>query len=630
MRTATSAHSPVAWESGHPHPSYYPQKLSYTPLAYQPRIPAPAGQSIPQQTPPSVCYNNYPQSQTPSDRTRRDAKAASPNYFNFAVGPTTHNENNDGLVRNDSGRSFEQRANGSVPLSRGSPSAVAQPTQTTPVDQRPEFAAFKRKSESSTNLHLGSLPPVNVEKSKVERFGDTSRPVTPAHGTVSGTGSLHKPDQSKESSPESDRVVRSPKRILSDDAAADERPRRNSPAGFVDGEEREDAEATMFLHQTDKPKQSLSPSASTLSGKRFDSGSQDSEAKGALTAGPTMVDPQFVAGLLSSETETVLLLDIRVSTQYVKSRIDGALSLCIPTTLLKRPSFDTKKVAEIFKDEKQKQHFENWRNCRYIVVYDAHSLQLKDALTCVQTLKKFQNEGWKGKSLVIRGGFDEFASVFPRHVAKGVSSVTASTEASSKGSLTVSLSSSCPSVAPAVGGCALPPSENAANPFFGNIRQNMDLIDGVGQLKAHLPSALTKDMEARLPTWLKEIATATDDGYSLSKKFLEIEKREQRRMQQALSGEVAYGTPKERGECVKLVQIAGIEKGSKNRYNNIWPYEHSRVKLEGKPMNGCDYVNANYVQSTISAKKYIATQCPVPDTFAVRRLTSSIERVASD
>ena len=91
--------------------------------------------------------------------------------------------------------------------------------------------------------------------------------------------------------------------------------------------------------------------------------------------------------------------------------------------------------------------------------------------------------------------------------------------------------------------------------------------------------------------------------------------REQKRMQEALSGKVVYGTPGGTSPAAKTIQIAGIEKGSKNRYNSIWPYEHSRVKLEGVAEGGCDYVNANFIGTKHSRKKYIATQCPLPTTF---------------
>jgi protein-tyrosine phosphatase len=163
----------------------------------------------------------------------------------------------------------------------------------------------------------------------------------------------------------------------------------------------------------------------------------------------------------------------------------------------------------------------------------------------------------------------------------------------------------------------MPVTQNAANPFFGNIRQNMDLIGGVGQLSIKHPSSMTQSAEEDLPSWLKGAVDEADHGKSVSDKFLRIEKREQKRMQEALSSNVTYGTPTARDNPDKPIQIAGIEKGSKNRYNSIWPYEHSRVKLEGVPDGTCDYVNANYIQTKGSNKRYIATQGPLPATFNV-------------
>ncbi|KAI0063162.1 hypothetical protein BV25DRAFT_451974 [Artomyces pyxidatus] len=118
---------------------------------------------------------------------------------------------------------------------------------------------------------------------------------------------------------------------------------------------------------------------------------------------------------------------------------------------------------------------------------------------------------------------------------------------------------------------------------------------------------------------------------------------------------------------------AGVEKGAKNRYRNIWPFEHARVRLQksrpktqqkledggkskddrsgdgtaplhplrlppasqflppvtlssyGKPLqlplttpaetSSDDYVNASYVQPLGTKKRYIATQGPLPETF---------------
>ncbi|PCH33038.1 hypothetical protein WOLCODRAFT_147143 [Wolfiporia cocos MD-104 SS10] len=61
---------------------------------------------------------------------------------------------------------------------------------------------------------------------------------------------------------------------------------------------------------------------------------------------------------------------------------------------------------------------------------------------------------------------------------------------------------------------------------------------------------------------------------------------------------------------------AGLEKGNKNRYRNIWPFEHARVRLRKARPEDDDYMNASYVQPLGTTKRYIATQGPLQATFA--------------
>ncbi|MCI4381694.1 hypothetical protein PGIGA_G00254890 [Pangasianodon gigas] len=57
-----------------------------------------------------------------------------------------------------------------------------------------------------------------------------------------------------------------------------------------------------------------------------------------------------------------------------------------------------------------------------------------------------------------------------------------------------------------------------------------------------------------------------------------------------------------------------MENKGKNRYNNVLPYDSSRVKLSihGSPFD--DYINANYISGYNSKKEYIAAQGPLPAT----------------
>ncbi|KAM9351705.1 receptor-type tyrosine-protein phosphatase beta [Symphorus nematophorus] len=57
------------------------------------------------------------------------------------------------------------------------------------------------------------------------------------------------------------------------------------------------------------------------------------------------------------------------------------------------------------------------------------------------------------------------------------------------------------------------------------------------------------------------------------------------------------------------------ENRGKNRYNNILPYDSTRVKLSCVDDDPCsDYINASYIPGTNSRREYVATQGPLPGT----------------
>ncbi|KAL8219267.1 UNVERIFIED_CONTAM: hypothetical protein K2H54_017043 [Gekko kuhli] len=57
------------------------------------------------------------------------------------------------------------------------------------------------------------------------------------------------------------------------------------------------------------------------------------------------------------------------------------------------------------------------------------------------------------------------------------------------------------------------------------------------------------------------------------------------------------------------------ENVKKNRYKDILPFDHSRVKLTLKtPPQDSDYINANFIKGVHGPKAYVATQGPLANT----------------
>ncbi|XP_045562202.1 receptor-type tyrosine-protein phosphatase eta isoform X3 [Salmo salar] len=68
------------------------------------------------------------------------------------------------------------------------------------------------------------------------------------------------------------------------------------------------------------------------------------------------------------------------------------------------------------------------------------------------------------------------------------------------------------------------------------------------------------------------------------------------------------------GTAQAKISAQAMENKSKNRYNNVLPYDSSRVKLSihGSPFD--DYINSNYIPGYNSRKEFIAAQGPLPIT----------------
>ncbi|KAJ9121500.1 hypothetical protein QFC22_002117 [Naganishia vaughanmartiniae] len=220
-----------------------------------------------------------------------------------------------------------------------------------------------------------------------------------------------------------------------------------------------------------------------------------------------------------------------------------------------------------------------------------------------------------------------------------------------------------------------------ANPFFDNIRQNLELSHGgiTERISLNLPPDIASRSH-ELPAFLRDLVEKPRDETAaiLAHEFENVERDEQKRLQSimewhsrgmkhideahkaakrhrrrerqrktststgdhALSEEdlrrerrllrvqrtssgmvhVKSVDPEEGVDCpddyFPFSITAGVERGAKNRYKNIWPYDFSRVRLDAKCHDdGSDYINANYILPKGTNKRYIATQGPLDATF---------------
>uniref|UniRef100_A0A671ESC4 Receptor-type tyrosine-protein phosphatase eta n=1 Tax=Rhinolophus ferrumequinum TaxID=59479 RepID=A0A671ESC4_RHIFE len=122
--------------------------------------------------------------------------------------------------------------------------------------------------------------------------------------------------------------------------------------------------------------------------------------------------------------------------------------------------------------------------------------------------------------------------------------------------------------------------------------------------------------------WRKKRKDAKNNEVSFSQiksKLIKVENFESYFKKQQADSNCGFA---EEYEDLKLVGISLpkyaaelAENRAKNRYNNVLPYDISRVKLSVQTHSTDDYINANYMPGYHSKKDFIATQGPLPNTL---------------
>ncbi|CAE6407664.1 unnamed protein product [Rhizoctonia solani] len=333
-----------------------------------------------------------------------------------------------------------------------------------------------------------------------------------------------------------------------------------------------------------------------------------------------------------------LIIDVRSSNAHALSHVRGAISLSVPSTLLKRPNFPLANMATMIGSSSAQAIFTQWPSAQRILVYDADLSRLADGSGVLGLLRKFATAGSKAQLAWLVGGHNAVARL-ARDCLEASNSPPSDPElpsANAKGPFVHARSlpqSAFQQSSTIIGPSHKPNKLQASNPFYDNIRQNRELSHGITE---RIPLALSQDVISRkdeIPlTWVREIVENSDREKgieALAMQFYRIELGEQRRLQGVMSHHSnesrathnnVYQEPDSPTDTTQdpfpFSITAGVEKGAKNRYKNIWPYEHARVRLQTAADDGSDYVNASHIRPRGTNLRYIATQGPLPATYA--------------
>ncbi|GAV27725.1 hypothetical protein PMKS-001193 [Pichia membranifaciens] len=350
----------------------------------------------------------------------------------------------------------------------------------------------------------------------------------------------------------------------------------------------------------------------------------------------------------------LLIIDARPFHDYCKSHMNGAINICLPSTLLKRSTFTLEKCIQTL-TSKEKILFNKYftrdpADLPTVLFYDDYSASENDISSSIFYLvgKFIQHPLWNSPLYILEGGFNNFnerRSLLPDKITnstfqKPLISLDQDLSSSSINSDTFSPSSTLfspqslispnyPTHQP-TSTCAsssrmkspvglsrfmLPDCSHL--PVF-KTRNYDEVLSNKNDNSIHLSTMLTPNEVNSLPNWLGGVI-GNDLGSSvLTEKFNQLQIQERTRLNHALT-KTDISNAQSTGE--KPIISAGVELGRKNRYKDIFLYEHARVKLEkydakSKELDSvASYINASYIHYTNSKLNYIATQGPLNETI---------------
>ena len=134
---------------------------------------------------------------------------------------------------------------------------------------------------------------------------------------------------------------------------------------------------------------SVPTSTSSTPGTSLSKPSGPATGKGNTTV-PQALLPSQLSSMLGRPEGEVLILDLRPPSSYVQSHLPGALSLPVPSTLLKRPAFSVEKLAQML-SPRAANAITDFKAAEEIVIVDQDSPMAAPGSVIVGLASKFGN-----------------------------------------------------------------------------------------------------------------------------------------------------------------------------------------------------------------------------------------------
>ncbi|KAH3686294.1 hypothetical protein WICPIJ_002743 [Wickerhamomyces pijperi] len=393
---------------------------------------------------------------------------------------------------------------------------------------------------------------------------------------------------------------------------------------------------------------------------------------------------QGVSGLktliseFDQQNEDLIIIDLRSFNQYNISRVKESLNICVPSTLLKRNSFHLSNVFKTMISVQEKYMnsvLANDKETTTIVFYDASSTMDQCAFHTYQVMKKFTTEifdEYKGKSFqlyLFAHGYKDIVDQDPEKTLIETRRYKRETISGVNPSLASASSKKSPGSASSNDGTisrfTLPSATDPSYSFINSLKKNQIPLNNADELVKQYtfnpPQSINPDA---FPKWLKPYLDKEAGLRKIIQNFQKVEQSENERIYYSIKANSARRQRSSSNASTSSrtslsspsdYTLNGTENGFKNRYPNILPYEHSRVKLVPSPITPNpnatpnpqlnqyndnyfgstwlsvsnsqtsdnasttydDYINANFitVPQVNPDLNYIATQAPLPSTI---------------